>query len=317
MKIFIDSNLKNPGSGKGFFCKRLSDVFKTKNIKMVGANDKPDIALHVIKIKNPSNASKRILRLDGVCHDIKLNYKSKNKPIMQNMNKCDGVVYQSEWAKGMCDRYLGRFKGQTQVAINGHNLSFYNNIDPIKSDFQYCFFTASRWRPHKRLIESIESFLTADIPDSCLYVAGDLSASGISKQVLKKYWSNKVIYVGNLNQQQMGSYFKACQGYIHLCMTDSCPNSVVESVVANCCPIVSNEGGAPEIAGPSGGIVANIDKTYNKEPINLYNPPKIDINIVAEHLRFLANNKIELKRDHVDINRIADLYIDLFNRVLS
>jgi len=314
MKIFLPVQ-QNPQTGKGFFCNRLGKALLEMDYQLVEKSSFPHtVSLHIITLRE--GGGKRILRLNGVCHNSAMNIKSSNKEMIKSLRAADGVIYQSIFDKSLCDRYLGAFEGLTCIIPNGADPGFYQDITPIELKNENNFIASARWRPHKRLRDIIGAFHTANIEDSCLYIAGDLSSSGLSSKEIQKCFSSTVIHLGRIDQKTLGSYLKSSKGHLHLSWLDHCPNAVVEAICAVVPVISNNVGGTPEIVGPSGGFVCSIDKPYNLEPVRLYDPPKIDYNVIAEAMQKCLI-PVEISNSHVDINTIARRYADFFEKVVN
>ncbi len=317
MRVYFSTNLDNPKTGKGFFLQRLAKSLEPLGVEIIrDPKDRHDISIYPVKIKERTK-SINVVRLDGVYHDLGVAYKSRNRDIAAHMNAADAVVYQSPFGKRICDHYLGQFRGPTAVIFNGADPEFYTSIAAKRSDHEHNFIAASRWRPHKRLPDIIESFLVADLPNSCLYIAGDLSNSGLKGKHLSKYQAlPNVQFLGRINQLDLGSYYKLCRASIHICWVDCCPNSVVEAICA-CCPVICNNiGGTPELVAPSGGIVCELDKPYNLKPVQLYQPPAIDRQKIAEAMKLVSSSSLDITFDHVEISTIAEKYFEFFTELL-
>lgn len=312
MKVYINiRGVRN--TGKGFFLERLSEALGRLGIVIVeDPSVLHDISLSAIYVTR-TNAKKHILRLDGVIHNTLVDYKGVNNLILNNgVKKADAIVYQSNFAKRMCEKYLGEYQGKTKVIFNGAKIKHLNRQCPDG----FSFLTAARWRPHKRLKDTIESFLFADIKESVLYVAGDLRKSGID-QDHKLFRNPKIQYLGVLSQKELDEYRKQVLGLLHLCWVDFCPNSVVEALAADVPVITNNVGGTQELVRPTGKYILPIDKEYDMEPCRLYEPPKIDQSLVASALVDCCYGGVpEVKNNHVDINNIALQYKKFFEEVL-
>ena len=311
MRVFLPvQESDKPKTGKGFFCLRLAKSLSAMGHKIVKhASDSHDVSLHIVKIRE--GKGKKVLRLDGVCHNNAMNIKVKNKELARALRGADGVVYQSEFSKKLCDKYLGKFKGPTCVISNGADPAFYNNIAPQPLKTRNNFISASRWRPHKRLPDIIESFRLAAIEDSCLYVAGDLSKI----RTRHKDFSGNIVYLGKIGQKALGAYLKACKGFVHLCWFDNCPNAVVEAIVAGVPVITNNVGGTHEIVRPSGGIICEIDKPCDLSPVRLYHPPVVDQKRIADAMLRCVEDQMEVTCDHVHIDSIASRYSKFFEEL--
>ena len=214
---------------------------------------------------------------------------------------------------------MGKFRGFKKVIFNGTDGSYYDSVVPADVGCDRVFLAVSKWRPHKRLVDTIESFLLADIEGSVLCVVGDVSRAGISMEKLKKrYFSRSdVRYFGVLNQRELASLIKCCVASIHLCWVDCCPNSVVEVIAAQKPVITNNVGGTCELVERSGGIVCDIDSPYDLRPVKLYSPPKIDRRIVADAMVSVIDNPSDIVCEHVDIKNVALQYLQFFKRVLK
>ncbi len=320
MKIFMGKNIDSPGTGKGFFIQRLArELSRYPDVEITRDPANPhDIALHISKIKISTASKKDIVRIDGCIMDITKNYKKVNKAFRKTFNKADGVIYQTNFCKEACNRFIGKPTCETDTIFNGADTSYASSIPPANKESSSVFITASRWRPQKRLKDIVETFLLADINDSILYVAGDLSKSGISSKWRKRYLNNskKVRYLGVLSQEQLSSYLKISNAFIHLSWIDWCPNSVVEAISAGVPVICNNVGGTQELVSPSGGIVCDIDKPYNLKPCDLYSPPAFNRDIVISAMNKVCNDDIIISNSHVDIREIAKKYKNFFEKII-
>ncbi|MFX0140287.1 MAG: glycosyltransferase family 4 protein [Candidatus Hodarchaeota archaeon] len=318
MKIFIENSDKNINElkGKSLFCARLANEFRLNGIKVTGnLESKTDISLNVIKLKHKKSA-KKILRLDNVWHDTAKQWEQKNRNIQESLKKADGVIYQSEFARTMCNKFLGEPDCPSIVIFNGSDPNYYKNITPIKEPYEHIFLAFSKWRPHKRLRDIIESFLLAEIPNSILIVAGHLDRSGIDKKDALKYFSKfNTRWIGMVEHSILASYLKIARASIHICWFDACPNSVVEAIVAGVPVITNNTGGTFEIVGPSGGYILYLDEPYDYKPVDLYNPPPINRNKIAEALWDCIEDPPVIDCEHVDIKNIAKQYLDFMEKV--
>ena len=304
MIICIPSLPQKANTGKSFFCQRLAKALRTfDDITVVSNIHAPhDISLHVVFIEDSRVGSKKILRLDGIYHNIRQDFVLENSSIGNHLCRADGVIYQSNFCRLAAEHYLPKYEGPWHIIPNGADLSYYDNRSAAHSEFKFNFIAYSRWRPHKRLLEAIECFLNAEIPDACLYIAGDLSRCGLPSDLLMKYFNlSNIRYLGKLSQDQLADYLVRCDASLHLCWIDWCPNSVVEAIAAGTPVITNNIGGTPELVKPSGGYVCEIDEPWDFSPCDLYSPPAIDRNIVAETLQSCIRENVSIKRSNIDI----------------
>lgn len=316
MKVFIsnaDDNIYV--GGKSGFLKKLAFVLKKKGLSVSGdSSQKYDVSLGAISLPKVK-AFKKILRLDGVYHNNKENFKSKNSSIKKNLQMADAVVYQSEFSKKICNTFLGKHK-EENIIYNGNFLDFSPKKEIIDS-YKRRFITVSKWRPHKRLKDIIESFIIMQDPQSCLYIGGDLSGSALTDKDMKIYSKiSNIIFLGIISHEVLYDYLSVSDSFVHLCWFDNCPNSVVEAICKGLPVVTNNVGGTHEIVRKSGGKVCEIDSPYNFKPCDLYSPPKIDRGEVAKGMIESVELKGTIKKDFLDINFIAEQYINFFEKVL-
>lgn len=321
MKIFMGKNIDSPGTGKGFFIQRLAkELSKYPNVEIIRDPGRShDIALHISKIKIPTASKKNIIRIDGCIMDITKNYKKANKAFKKAFKQADGVIYQTNFCKEACNRFIGKPVCDTDVIFNGADIHCADNISPANKENSNVFITASRWRPQKRLKDIVETFLLADMNDSILYVAGDLSKSGTTSKWRNKHLdiSGRVKYLGVLSQERLLSYLKISDAFIHLSWIDWCPNAVVEAISVGVPVICNNVGGTQELVRPSGGIVCDIDKPYNLKPCDLYSPPAFNRDIVISAMDKACYDDIIIDNSHVDIREIAKKYKKFFEKIIQ
>ena len=312
MKIYIPNTFSNSDTlkGKGLFCKRLGISMVEQGYNITDdINAYADVSLNVVSIKH-RNSKKKVLRLAGVYHDIKLNYNDKNAGMKNSLKSADAVVYQSNHAKKMCDKYIGKYNGLSAVIYNGANPKDYN-IKKLNRPFEHTFIAIAKWRPHKRLKDIIESFLLANIKNSELLVAGPFGR-GMDIADYEKYFKlNNINYLGDLPHKVLANYLVSAKASIHLCWFDGCPNDSVESLVAGVPVICNNVGGTPELINIAGGIICDIDEPYDLKPVDLYNPPKIDRSIVANAIIKCSKEKMKIDASLLKINAIAKNYLSL------
>ena len=130
MKIWIENSSKpvDQISGKSLFCRRLADEMRRRGVDVTdNRDDATDFSLNVIRIKH-RRSRYAILRLDGVWHDTAKDFESKNRAIAKSLRDADAVVYQSEFSRNMCEKYLVVADCPSTVIFNGSDPKLYSNI---------------------------------------------------------------------------------------------------------------------------------------------------------------------------------------------
>jgi glycosyltransferase involved in cell wall biosynthesis len=87
---------------------------------------------------------------------------------------------------------------------------------------------------------------------------------------------------------------------------------VVESLAAGTPVLCSHNGGTSELVKDDGVTIQIEDDYVFGRRVPLYNPPKVDTNIIVEGiLKVLEMEKIETRED-LKISNVAQKYADLF-----
>jgi len=310
--LFPDTS--NPKTGKGFFIQALSQELPKIGVEIASEYDPEcDVIFENIRVRNPKSRKPIVVRFDGVYHNTAMNWQAKNETIAEAARLASGIVCQSEFGKRMVLEYLKADESKITVINNGSNP--YTTVTKPEFKNEHNFLAVAVWRPHKRLEDTIKAFLLADVKDAVLRIFGKLG-KGMDTSILK-YNSNKVIFMEHVTDRAaLHGYYKYSTALIHLCWTDCCPNSVVEAICQKCPVICNNEGGTHEIVRPSGGIVLDIDNPYDLKPTDLYNPPPVDLNKIAEAIVSVSKNRPQIKNEHVDIHNIAQQYKKKFEMCL-
>lgn len=301
--------------GPKIFCSRLHKAMLEIPDVELTALSSCTIQLQPIVFQNMQKDVKNVLRLDGVyIRDWpEYNWRKQNKPIKVSFDAADGIIYQSNFSKVLCEKYLGKTRAPHAVIYNGADPEDYK---PVSSKGCRPFFLAvANWRIFKRLGDTIESFLLADLRDTDLVIVGDVVEAGIGDK-LEKYRKNpRIRFLGELSQEKLIPYYVSCIALVHISWIDNCPNSVVEAICAGKPVICGNVGGTKEIVQESEGLVLDIDEDYDLEPINLYEPPSIPRNLVVEAMHSCIHGVFNISNTHVDIRNIAVNYLNFFRKV--
>ena len=295
MKIYFDNiNFKSNSGPNSFGAKLAVQLEKTGN--RINKDEKPDIQLSFIQTAR--KIAPMIQRLDGIYFNSEQDWKIQNKPIQQTYEIADAVIFQSNFNKGLTEKYFGK-KDKFKVINNGTDLDLISKIptlnDPQLDKFENIWSCASSWRPHKRLEENIRYFLEHSKEKDCLIIAGNNPDYEINH--------DRIFYVGNLEWPQLISLYKKSNYFLHLALMDHCPNVVVDARASGCQIICSSSGGTKEIAGDNSVIIQDMEWDYL--PFKLYDPPRLD---------FSKKAKQEFQCS-VDIKDVASKYLNFFKEI--
>ena len=266
-----------------------------------------DIDMHVSRFHYKSRRCKaRVLRLGPVHVDTRKSYKWLNDKKRKALKKCEGVIYQSEFSKKMCDQFIGKPRNKWTVIFNGARPEDYHVL-PHQSKFKYNFLASTRdWIEMKRLPDIIKAFKLADIEDSCLWVCGDHQGKK------KKYQADNIKFVGLLKNDDLGPYYRMANAMVHIVYIDASPNSVTEALVAGCPVIATDQGGTHEL-----GVQTLIkDKPWKFKAFDHKKTPHADVEAIAEAMKEYKKN-VPVMASHLHIDNIAKQYLDFFKEVLD
>lgn len=305
MKVGFSKNTSafDAPSGKHKFFIRLAREMESRGIKI--DNKKPDVYVFLPSDRICPKARVNIVRLDGLIMNSRWNYKFKNKAIKKSIRLSDGVIYQGEFCREAYLNFLHVDKTPYAIIPNGVSP---NEFCP--REVKNYFLANCKWRPHKRLKDVVKSYLRS----LKMGVTADLIVTG---EPDFKHSHPKIKYLGWVGRNKLKKLLAGAIASLHLSWLDWCPNSMVEAIVAGCPVIYTMSGGHPELGIGSGIGVKDTEWEYNV--IDLYAPPPIDRDSVAEAMFFLENNKNRTypKRDDLDISVVCDKYLKFFEMVLK
>ncbi len=310
----IEGKLSNLNIGPVIFAKRLSKELERLGINIVSKNQKHDILLVFADDSNTpgkidesrKKGAKIIQRLDGIYHTFDRDFKKENEPIEECYKKTDSVIFQSKFNKKMVENYFGK--------TNKQNFIIHNGVDPsklrgsTKKNGKNIFLCSAKWRDDKRLYSIIEGFNSFNDENSELWVLGE------PDYILQK---GNIKYFGEVNHKKITSFYNNSDFFLHLAYDDSCPNSVVEALVAELPVICTNNGGTKELVRNSGEIIP--EEEYDLKPYALEDIPFVEEAKVREALVSCLDNrgKHVFPREDLYIKNCAKNYIGAFQKTLD
>lgn len=294
--------------GPAIFARRLGAELSNLGVNVVDRNEKHDILLAIIRDGNIGHSrdqgAKIIQRLDGIYHFLDINYEEKNQGIKDTFEEADFVIYQSDFSKKLVEGIFGSKKDHS-IVYNGINPTFFNKGNSKNGKI---FLTSSKWRPMKRLESIVQGFNYANIPDSELWVLGDVENSILM---------DRVKYFGEVPSSKTYDFYNNSDFLMHLSYGDNCPNSVVEALVGGLPVICTDNDGTKELVKNSGEIIH--EKEYGFKPIYSWDIPKVPKEKVAEAIHNSLENrdKYEFPREDLYIENCARNYLNVFEKVLG
>jgi len=304
VRVLFDGVQLNSTSGPNTFAKHLWRALELKGhvcTTVCNSNPVPDIQLTFIQSAIGKKIAPMVLRLDGAWFNSEQNWLMLNQPIIRSHNMADAVIAQTTFNKYLIRRYIGHHSN-VHVIRNGTDLNEIESVEPLADEFidkfKSVWCCASSWRPHKRLQANISYFLENADEDCCFIVAGENPDLMIGH--------DRIAYADHLNRITLLKLFKRANKFIHLPWLGHCDNVLIDARASNCEIVCTDSGGTAEIAGKGATIIR--DHAWNWKPIRLYDPPKLDF---SNHYVGTGINE-----SNIDINDVADMYLDVFREIL-
>lgn len=260
MNILFDNVSWNSTAGPHWFARKLANTLKNKGHTISAFPDGADIQLSIVMAGQRHDRLPIIQRLDGIYYDIQKKYKAMNEPIHATYKIANGVVFQSEWSKRLVESFFGPAENYA-IIHNGADVEIIQNTAPAigLENYDKVWSCVSSWyyedgtqRYIKRLGENIRYFQEHSGENDILCVAGNV------KDFINPDPS-KILFLGELQIEQLYSLYRATDNFIHLGRFDSCPNVVVDARAAGCHIICSSLGGTVEVAGSNSTVIVEDD----------------------------------------------------------
>jgi len=311
MKIFIDGS-------KRAAVRRMFPIWQELGHKVVSNAQTADVQLSVIKIKNKNIPT--VLRLDGVYYDKAGNFKGLNADISRSHSIADGIIYQSNLSKSMCEKYLAKRRTNLcNVVYNGIDL---NDWQVFRRHDDINIVSCAKWRRPKRLPETIEIFaeFLNYYPNAKLHILGPMKKGAKVIKHINVIYHNPNKKIGF---EEIKKIYETCDIYIHLCKKDSCPSSVVEAIGTGIPVVTTNAcGGATEMCELTPGCVIIPGESESLEPDYIYKDTynrisnEVKGNIVDAIVE-IAKSKIRVVLpDELTIETTAKKYIRLMEKIV-
>lgn len=286
MKIHFDNVNMGSSSGPNSFAKRLAmGLLESGHDVELYDGSKADISIVFIEPSGRHLAKKVVQRLDGIWFSPQ-EFETKNSAIKKLYHSADGVIWQSEFDKGMTSKWWGLPK-KGSVIRNGINAPEIKKfqipaLEQIRQQYEMLFVCSANWHPQKRLSDNVELYkhLRSFYSSAALIVMGSNAI---------KTADPHIFYAGSQPHEVCLEIFSASNWMLHTAWLDHCPNTVVEALSQGTPVICSEQGGTKELV-QGFGLVLKENQEYNFELADYDNPPKFDVTQISEKLP----NKSEL-----------------------
>jgi glycosyltransferase involved in cell wall biosynthesis len=317
MRIAFNKRKPDSTLGPYVFQNRLIKYFESqKDIKIVRATTPHDV--HFIMISGSGRRadqfkSVKILRVDGIYHDLSRDSIKENEGIYNTYHSVDGIIFQCKFAQDMLYKHFGKPKRAKHETIiyNGVDQSFTPKGDREDFGFKYTIIVSGKWYIHKRLSCMINSFLELDRQDVGMVVLGEVA---VAEQINHP----RIKYLGTLPSHELPKYYRGADVMLHYAFVDWCPNTTVEGISCGLPVITTHNGGTPELLQGCGFIIKS-DPDYNMEFIDFQQLPKVNRSIAAAAINLVLKQKSNFIRERPDLQMgyCGQQYLTFFKKVLN
>ena len=307
MKIHFDNVNMGSTSGPNSFAKRLAAGLIELGHEIELYNGKSsDVSIVFIEPSGRPLANKIVQRLDGIWFSPS-EFEIKNSAIKKLYQNVDGVIWQSEFDKGMTTKWWGQPKSGSVIrnGINAPKIEKFQipTLEQIRQQYEMLFVCSANWHPQKRLETNVELYkwLRTFYTSAALIVLGSNAI---------KVADPHIFYAGSQPHDVCLEIFSASNWMLHTAWLDHCPNTVVEALSQGTPVICSEQGGTKELV-QGYGIVLKENAKYNFELTDYDRPPALDITQITNKL--ITKDKLTKSFD-ISMERTVKDYILFLER---
>ena len=273
MKIHLDNVNMGSTSGPNSFAKRLAiGLIESGHEVELYDGRNADVSIVFIEPSGRPLANKVVQRLDGIWFSPS-EFETKNSAIKWMYENADGVIWQSEFDKGMTTKWWGNPKSGMVIrnGINAPEIKKFqiSVLEQIRQQYEMLFVCSANWHPQKRLMTNVELYkhLRSFYSSAALIVLGSNPT---------KVADPHIFYAGSQPHDVCLEIFSASNWMLHTAWLDHCPNTVVEALSQGTPVICSEQGGTKELVQDF-GIILKEKNEYNFELVNYDKPPPLDL----------------------------------------
>lgn len=307
MKIHLDNVNMGSTSGPNSFAKRLAmGLIESGHEVELYDGRNADVSIVFIEPSGRPLANKVVQRLDGIWFSPS-EFETKNSAIKWMYENADGVIWQSEFDKGMTTKWWGQPKSGAIIrnGINAQEIKKFQipTLEQMRQQYEMLFVCSANWHPQKRLMTNIElyKYLRNFYSSAALIVLGSNPT---------KVADPHIFYAGSQPHEVCLEIFSASNWMLHTAWLDHCPNTVVESLSQGTPVICSEHGGTKELV-QGYGIVLKENAKYNFELTDYDRPPALDITQITNKL--ITKDKLTKSFD-ISMERTVKDYILFLER---
>lgn len=286
----------------------------TKN--MAGLRRVRQRGVRVVQRLNGLNWMHRIQRT-GIRHYLRSEYGNWILKTIRN-RLVDGVIYQSEFARGWWHLQYGESGKPETVVYNAVELNRYKPVDgenPPEDRYRLLVIEGNLAGGYEHGLESAVGIVKglAEHPDLRETRPVELMVVGRASDAVRKEWTGKGVdidWMGAVPAGEIPSIDRQAHLLFSSDLNAACPNAVIEALACGTPVLAYDTGALPEMVSVQAGQVV----PYGSDPWKL-DPPNVD-NLVAGAVRIL-NDQPSFRRSArqyaeatFDLDEMIDRYLE-------
>ena len=213
---------------------------------------------------------KSVLRVDGfyvpddkIDEDFQLSLSFRrwlNSRLKKDLIRFDHIIYQSNFSKEICDKYLFKREKNFSIIANGTNVNYFQPNLKINNEKLKIVVLGKHYPKHLNLALDIFTEVL-NVIDAEMIIIGPLrnGVDGVSNYINKSGREDKVLKnikcLGIKTYDQLPSLLSSADIFLHVKVGDWCPNAVLEAMASGLPVVCPSWGGTKELVGDAGVIV--------------------------------------------------------------
>lgn len=313
--------------GPKTFMRRLKAAIRRQGCAEVRSAWRPTYDIGLFKSSRKVSFSKPyVLRVDGIYYDLKETLGSNdrlNAPIFRSIERASGIVFISDFSRQLVFRFYGALDKPYTVIHNAVDTRVFRPDGPnLRGKLgigarERVLVTAAHWRGWKRLRDIVELFLRveAERPEPMRLLV-------LGRDPDHRVAHDRIHYIGEIRPSRLADWYRTADVYVHLAWLEACGNTQVEAMACGLPVLCTNLGGIGEtVRKADGGIVSRADAPFDLEPVDLYDPPRPDADVLFEDLNRLLDDlegfKSRIRTETLSVDRAAQAYCDFLAGVVE
>ena len=307
--MIVASNIFNspPNTGPGNFGRRLAQALLNYGVQLLPdymCGTSAEVYLGNAFFDRPTLGLPKVLRVDGLGagHDF--------QRVADAHRRADIVVYQSEYSARKLQNTHQYEPTNAYVIHNGVEIpTKYKRVYNGEANFISICNTWNKAR-YEKFFDIVYKSMYAILKTMPTFHWTIVGKYKEFKAVMDSYSFKPdklpitfVDFTPTLGE--MRAWAKGC---IHIVPTDSCPNSVIESMAVGLPCIVIEDSAGPELIGNGGIVISGEGHIINKT-----NEIVEAINTIARNEDYYSKQARAFAEEKLDINKVAKMYAEVFN----